>query len=56
MRHRWCFDRLLQFPDATRTELYDRSAGAACGEFIVFTESHCLAEPTFLRAMDQVLT
>src|SRR5688572_3184369 len=37
-------DRLLLYPGATRTELCGRGARAARGEFIVFTESHCLAE------------
>jgi hypothetical protein len=48
-------DRLLPCPGATRAELYDRGARTARGEFVVFTESHCLAAPSFLGAMDRYL-
>lgn len=48
-------DGLLQFPNAHRAELYDRGARAARGEFVVFTEAHCLAAPQFLSAMDKFL-
>jgi hypothetical protein len=49
-------DHLLQVPGASRTELFDRGARAARGEFVIFTESHCLAAPQFLSAMDRFLS
>jgi hypothetical protein len=48
-------DSLLQFPNATRTELYDAGACAARGEFVIFTESHCVVEPSCLSVMDRFL-
>lgn len=48
-------DRLLQYPEATRAELYDLGARAGRGEFVVFTESHCLTARTFLSVMDRFL-
>jgi hypothetical protein len=48
-------DRLLLYPGANRTALYDRGARAARGEFLIFTESHCVAEPSFLSVMDRFL-
>ena len=48
-------DRLVEKPRGTRTELFDLGARAARGEFLVFTESHCVAECNFLTEMDRYL-
>jgi hypothetical protein len=48
-------DRLVMAPGAGRSELYDRGAKAARGEYLVFTESHCVPETDFLHELDQYL-
>jgi len=48
-------DRLLRSAGSNRSELYDAGARAARGEFVVFTESHCVPEPDFLIELDRRL-
>jgi predicted dehydrogenase/glycosyltransferase involved in cell wall biosynthesis len=48
-------DRLLREDKANRSRLYDLGARAASGEFLFFTESHCLPEPDCLLELDRFL-
>jgi hypothetical protein len=44
-------DRLLHHPSSDERELHDAGARQAAGDCLVFTESHCVAEPDFLSEM-----
>jgi len=48
-------DRMLIVPGVKRSGLLDRAARAAKFEQLVFTESHCEADPDFLRELDDWL-
>lgn len=44
-------DRMEVEPGIGRARLYQLGASVACGQYLVLTESHCLARPDFLREM-----
>jgi hypothetical protein len=48
-------DRVLQYAGENRSGLYDHGARAARGEFVIITESHCIAEPNFLTELEHFL-
>jgi len=48
-------DRMLIVPGVKRSGLLDRAARTAQFEQLIFTESHCEADPDFLRELDDWL-
>jgi predicted dehydrogenase len=48
-------DRTLHLPGAPEIQLYDQGARSARGKIVIFTEPHCVVEPTYVEEMVEYL-